>query len=111
MALGVRFVALHSMIYANGKAFPATVGSTIDIAFPDADAVQSDQATRLMIVGATADRPVNAGRDRYHRRCGVMAATRRRQGGSARKYFAPEALRGRPMRLPDGRVLDGIATD
>jgi hypothetical protein len=62
MALGVRFVALHSMIYANGKAFPATVGSTIDIAFPDAYAVQSDQATRLMIVGATADRPVNAGR-------------------------------------------------
>jgi hypothetical protein len=62
MSLAVRFVALHSAIYANGKAFPATVGSTIDIAFPDADAVQSDQATRLMIVGATADRPVNAGR-------------------------------------------------
>lgn len=50
------------MIYANGTSYPATVGSTIDIAFPDADAVGPDQATRLMIIGATSDRPVNAGR-------------------------------------------------
>jgi hypothetical protein len=35
-----------------------------------------------------------------------MAATRRRQGSPGRKYLAPKALRGRPMRLPDGRVLD-----
>jgi hypothetical protein len=62
MSLAIRFVALHSAIYANGKAFPATVGSTIDIPYPDASAVQSDQATRLMIIGATADRPLNAGR-------------------------------------------------
>jgi hypothetical protein len=62
MALSVRFVALHSMLYANGKAFPATVGSTVDIAFPDADAVGPDQATRLTIIGTTSDRPVNAGR-------------------------------------------------
>jgi hypothetical protein len=34
----------------------------IDIPYPDADAVQSDQATRLMIIGTTSDRPVNAGR-------------------------------------------------
>jgi hypothetical protein len=53
MALGVRFVALRSMIYANGRSYPATVGATVDVAFPDADAVQSDQATRLMIIGAT----------------------------------------------------------
>jgi hypothetical protein len=50
------------MIYANGRSYPATVGSMIEIAYPDADAVQADQATRLMIVGATSDRPVNAGR-------------------------------------------------
>jgi hypothetical protein len=33
-------------------------------------------------------------------------ATRRRQGSPGRKYLAREALRGRPMRLPDGRVLE-----
>ena len=60
MALSIRFVALHSMIYANGRSYAATVGSTIDIAFPDAAAVQSDQETKLMIVGATTDRPTNA---------------------------------------------------
>jgi hypothetical protein len=62
MSLSIRFVALRSNITANGRSYPATVGNTVDIPFPDADAVQSDQATRLMIVGATADRPVNAGR-------------------------------------------------
>jgi hypothetical protein len=61
-ALAVRFVALRSNITANGRAYPATVGAMVEIPFPDAEAVQSDQATRLMIVGATADRPVNAGR-------------------------------------------------
>jgi hypothetical protein len=61
MALAIRFVALRSTIYANGRSYPATVGSTIDIAFPDAAAVQSDQATKLMIVGTTGDRPVNTG--------------------------------------------------
>jgi hypothetical protein len=61
MALGIRFVALHSTISANGRSYPATVGSMIEIAFPDAAAVQSDQATTLMIVGATADRPGNSG--------------------------------------------------
>jgi hypothetical protein len=56
MALAIRFVALRSTIYANGRSYPATIGSTIDIAFPDAAAVQSDQATKLMIVGTTGDR-------------------------------------------------------
>jgi hypothetical protein len=59
MALAVRFVALRPALVANGRSYPATVGSTIDVPFPDADAVQGDQATKLMIVGATADRPGN----------------------------------------------------
>jgi hypothetical protein len=39
-----------------------------------------------------------------------MAATRRRQGSPGRKYLAPEALRGRSVRLLDGRRLD-VAAD
>jgi len=34
-------------------------GFIVDIPFPDADTVQPDQATKLMVVGTTADRPVN----------------------------------------------------
>jgi hypothetical protein len=39
-----------------------------------------------------------------------MAATRRRQGSPGRKYLAPVALRGRSVRLLDGRRLD-VAAD
>jgi hypothetical protein len=60
MTLAIRFIpnAGRSIIYANGRACQST-GATVDIPFPDADAIHPDQATRLMIVGATADRPVN----------------------------------------------------
>jgi hypothetical protein len=39
---------------------PIHSGATVDIPFPDADTIAPDQATRLMIVGTTADRPKNA---------------------------------------------------
>jgi hypothetical protein len=62
MALAIRFVpnAGHPVIYTpSGRTYLAT-GLTVDIPFPDADAIQTDQATKLMVVGATTDRPVNA---------------------------------------------------
>jgi hypothetical protein len=59
MALSIRFIALRSVLVANGRSYAATVGSTVDIPFPDADAIGPDQAAKLMITGATADRPVN----------------------------------------------------
>jgi hypothetical protein len=59
MALAIRFVALRATLTANGRSYGATVGSTIDIAYSDALAIGPDQGTKLMVVGATADRPVN----------------------------------------------------
>jgi hypothetical protein len=61
MTLAIRFLPTPSrkVIYgASGRAY-STTGATVDIPFPDAETIQSDQATRLMIIGTTADRPVN----------------------------------------------------
>jgi hypothetical protein len=61
MTLAIRFLPNpgRKVIYgASGRAYPST-GATVDIPFPDAETIQSDQATRLMIIGTTADRPVN----------------------------------------------------
>jgi hypothetical protein len=61
MTLAIRFLPNpgRKVIYgAGGRAYPST-GATVDIPFPDAEAIQSDQATRLMIIGTTADRPGN----------------------------------------------------
>jgi len=61
MTLPIRFIPNpgRKFLYgASGKAYLST-GPTVDIPFPDADTIQSDQATRLMIVGTTADRPKN----------------------------------------------------
>jgi hypothetical protein len=61
MTLAIRFLANpgRKFIYgASGRAYPST-GATVDISFPDAETIQSDQATRLMIIGTTADRPGN----------------------------------------------------
>ena len=61
MTLAIRFVPNpgRKVIYsASGRAYPSS-GATVDIPFPDADTVAADQATRLMIVGTTADRPKN----------------------------------------------------
>ena len=64
MTLAIRFLPNpgRKVIYgAGGRAYPST-GATVDIPFPDAETIQSDQATRLMIIGATADRPVDVPR-------------------------------------------------
>jgi hypothetical protein len=61
MTLAIRFLPSpgRKFLYAaSGKAYPTT-GTTVDIPFPDADTIASDQATRLMVVGTTADRPKN----------------------------------------------------
>jgi hypothetical protein len=42
----------------SGGAYPIT-GPTVDIPVPDADTIQPDQATKLMVVDATTDRLVN----------------------------------------------------
>ena len=61
MALAIRFIPNpgRAVIYgASGFAYRATA-ATLDIPFPDAETIHSDQATKLMVVGTTADRPVN----------------------------------------------------
>jgi hypothetical protein len=61
MTLAIRFIpnAGRAIIYAaSGRTYQST-GATVDVPFPDADTIHPDQATRLMVVGATADRPVN----------------------------------------------------
>src|ERR1700739_3631081 len=61
MTLAIRFIPNpgRKVIYgASGRAYPGS-GATVDIPFPDAGTIASDQATRLMIVGTTADRPTN----------------------------------------------------
>jgi hypothetical protein len=60
MALAIRFIPNpdRAVIYTPSGRTYNVIGPTVDIPFPDADAVATDQATRLMVVGATADRPV-----------------------------------------------------
>ena len=61
MTLAIRFIpnAGRGVIYgASGSTYRVT-GTTLDIPFPDAETIHSDQATKLMVVGTTADRPVN----------------------------------------------------
>ena len=61
MALSIRFLPNPGRAVissASGSIYRVT-GTTVDIPFPDADTIHSDQATRLMVVGATADRPGN----------------------------------------------------
>jgi len=62
MTLAIRFIPNpgRAVIYgASGSAYRAT-STTLDIPFPDAETIHSVQATKLMVVGTTADRPVNA---------------------------------------------------
>jgi hypothetical protein len=35
------------------------MGTTVDVPFTDAETIHADQATRLMVIGTTADRPSN----------------------------------------------------
>jgi|SRR5215469_18602798 len=61
MTLSIRFIpnSGQKVIYAGSGRVYLITGATIDIPFPDADTIQPDQATRLMIIGTTADRPIN----------------------------------------------------
>jgi hypothetical protein len=61
MTLAIRFIPNpgRSVIYgASGVAYRVT-GTTVDVPFVDADTIHSDQATKLLVVGTTADRPVS----------------------------------------------------
>jgi hypothetical protein len=61
MSLASRFYsATTKTLYANGRSYSVSAGGIVDVPFPDALAIQSDQARYLMITGATADRPSNA---------------------------------------------------
>ena len=50
-------VALESAVGEMPPHGPVTSGATVDVPAGDAAAIHSDQAVRVMIVGATADRP------------------------------------------------------
>jgi hypothetical protein len=60
MALSIRFYtpAATGTLRANGRSY-AISSATTDVAYNDGIAIQNDQAARLMVVGATSDRPVN----------------------------------------------------
>jgi hypothetical protein len=61
MTLAIRFIPNpgRNFIYApSGRAYSIT-GATVDIPFPDAETIQPDQAMKVMVIGATAERPVN----------------------------------------------------
>jgi hypothetical protein len=61
MTLAIRFIpnAGRTVIYAASGSTYRVTGTTVDIPFPDADTIHSDQGTKLMVVGTTADRPAN----------------------------------------------------
>jgi hypothetical protein len=59
--LAIRFIPNvgRNFIYGpSGRAYPV-MGTTVDVPFTDAEAIHADQATRLMVIGTTADRPSN----------------------------------------------------
>jgi hypothetical protein len=61
MTLAIRFIPNPGRTViksASGRTYQVT-GATVDIPVADADAVHSDQAMRLMVIGVTADRPTN----------------------------------------------------
>ena len=62
MTLAIRFIpnAGRTIIYAaSGRAYRSSGAAWIDIPFADAETIQLDQAMKLMVVGTTADRPLN----------------------------------------------------
>ena len=46
-------------LYANGRTYSVAAGGTVDVLYADGLAIQSDEAVKMMITGAPADRPVN----------------------------------------------------
>jgi len=61
MTLAIRFIptAGRKVINASSGRTYVVTGATVDIPFPDADTIQPELATKVMVVGATADRPAN----------------------------------------------------
>jgi hypothetical protein len=61
MTLAIRFIpsAGRTVINASSGRTYRVTGTTVDIPFPDADTIQPDLATKLVVVGTTADRPAN----------------------------------------------------
>jgi hypothetical protein len=61
MTLAIRFIpnAGRAVLRAASGSIYRVTGTTVDVPFSDADTIHSDQATKLMVVGTTADRPVN----------------------------------------------------
>jgi hypothetical protein len=60
MTLAVRLTSTVSRtLYANGRTYSVTAGSYVDVPYNDGLVIDSGQAQRLMITGATSDRPIN----------------------------------------------------
>jgi hypothetical protein len=61
LALAIRFIpnAGRTVIYGASGSVYRVAGTTVDVPLPDADTIHGDQATKLMVVGTTADRPGN----------------------------------------------------
>jgi hypothetical protein len=61
MALVMRFrpAAGITALSANGRSYSVGAAATVDVPYLDGQAIGPDQATFLMFVGATADRPAN----------------------------------------------------
>jgi hypothetical protein len=62
MTLVVRFIPNPGRTVlrtASGRIYPVASSTTVDVPFADADTIHSDQATKLVVVGTTADRPVS----------------------------------------------------
>jgi hypothetical protein len=62
MTLAIRFIPNtgRTVIYAaSGRPYQSTGTAWIDVPFPDAETITPDQAMKLMVIGTTADRPVN----------------------------------------------------
>jgi hypothetical protein len=113
MALAIRFIpnAGRAVIYTPSGRTSNVTGPTVDIPFPDADAVATDQAARLMVVGASEDRPVGGPRpDRLAAARDVRHDARRADlsgsgivPGEVGGYYGLASLTG--DRLAEGRVI------
>jgi hypothetical protein len=63
MTLAIRYIpnSGRTVIYAaSGRVYQKTgTAAWIDVPFPDAETIDPDQAMKLMVIGTTAERPVN----------------------------------------------------
>jgi hypothetical protein len=64
MALSIRFLMVAgkpTTLQANGRTYAAGSAKYLDVPLPDALAIASDQARRMIWIGTTAERPTAAG--------------------------------------------------